>query len=201
MLLSGRGSNFVAIARNIERGRIPAEIVGVVSNVADAEGLERAREMGLRTYAAPHAPGISREAQEAKVIEALVESRADWILLAGYMRLLSKTFVDRYPQRILNIHPSLLPSFPGLHPQRQALAAGVKISGCTVHFVDAGLDSGPIVLQRAVPVEDADDEEALSARILAEEHLAYSDALCALLRSSWRIHGGRVLFEKGLPGG
>lgn len=127
--------------------------------------------------------------------EAVAAARADWVCLAGYMRLLSADFVEAFPSRILNIHPSLLPSFPGLHPQRQALAAGVRISGCTVHLVDAGLDSGPIVWQRWVPVLDGDDEAALAARILVEEHLAYPEALAALLTRPWRIEGRRVVFE------
>lgn len=185
----------MALAESARRGELPGEIAVVLSNVADAPGLERAKGMGLAAEAIPHAGEPSRQAHERRVLSALAAVRCDWICLAGYMRLLSAEFVARYPGRILNIHPSLLPSFPGLHPQRQALAAGVRISGCTVHLVDAGLDSGPIVLQRAVPVLDEDDEAALAARILAEEHRAYPEALRQLLTRKWRIDGRRLRFE------
>jgi phosphoribosylglycinamide formyltransferase-1 len=151
----------------------------------------------VETATIPHGGETDRAAHEAKVLAALAAAKAEWLCLAGYMRLLSPRFVATYPQRILNIHPSLLPSFPGLHPQRQALAAGVKVSGCTVHFVDAGLDSGPIVLQRAVPVEEGDDEDALSRRILVEEHRAYPQALRRLLTESWRLDGRRLRFGGG----
>ena len=194
ILLSGRGSNFLALHAAIERGEVPARIAVVVSNVPDAPGLVRAKELGLEAVAIPHAGEPSRAAHEAKVIAALDGSGAEWICLAGYMRLLSAELVGRFRQRILNIHPSLLPSFPGLHPQRQALEAGVKISGCTVHLVDEGLDSGPIVVQRTVPVLDADDERALAARIIVEEHRAYPEALRRLLTERWEIAGRRVRF-------
>lgn len=200
VLLSGRGSNFVALAEAVSAGRLPGEIALVLSNVADAPGLAHARRLGLETVAVPHAP-LSRDDHEAAVLAALRRARIDWICLAGYMRLLSGGFVAAFPQRILNIHPSLLPSFPGLHPQRQALAAGVRISGCTVHLVDSGLDSGPIVWQRAVPVLDSDDEESLAARILAQEHVAYAEALGALLTRRWLLEGRRVRFLDAPEGG
>lgn len=194
VLLSGRGSNFVALAEAIARGEVPARIALVVSNVANAAGLEKARELGLATALVPHRDHTTREAHEARVLEALAAAGAEWICLAGYMRLLSRAFVARHRERILNIHPSLLPAFPGLHPQRQALAAGVRVSGCTVHLVDEGLDSGPIVVQRVVPVADDDDEAALAARILVEEHRAYPEALRRLLSEPWRIEGRRLRF-------
>jgi len=194
ILLSGRGSNFLALHAAIERGEVPARIAVVMSNVPDAPGLERAKALGLEAVAIAHAGEPSRSAHEAKVIAALERSGAEWICLAGYMRLLSSELVGRFRQRILNVHPSLLPSFPGLHPQRQALEAGVKISGCTVHLVDEGLDSGPIVVQRTVPVLDDDDERALAARIIVEEHRAYPEALRRLLTERWEIEGRRVRF-------
>lgn len=201
VLLSGRGSNFLALHAAIERGELPARIALVVSNVADAPGLGRARELGLATLALPHGAEPSRAAHEAKLIATLRAAGAEWICLAGYMRLLSAQFVGEYRQRILNIHPSLLPAFPGLHPQRQALAAGVKVSGCTVHFVDEGLDSGPIVVQRVVRVEDTDDERALAARILEQEHVAYPEALRKLLTEHWTVEGRRVRFGSSSPAG
>jgi phosphoribosylglycinamide formyltransferase-1 len=196
VLLSGRGSNFLALHAAIERGELAARIALVVANVAAAPGLARARELGLPHRAIPHAGEPGREAHEAKVLAALAEAGVEWVCLAGYMRLLSSEFVARRRGRILNIHPSLLPAFPGLHAQRQALEAGVRVSGCTVHLVDAGLDSGPIVVQRAVPVLDDDDEAALAARILVEEHRAYPEALRRLLAEHWRIAGRRLLFEQ-----
>lgn len=197
VLLSGRGSNFVALAQALARGEAPAEIVVVASNVADAPGLARARELAIPAVVLPQRDFPSRAAHEAAVSGALREAGVEWICLAGYMRLLTAEFVAAFAGRILNIHPSLLPAFPGLHPQRQALAAGVRISGCTVHLVDSGLDSGPIVVQRAVPVADGDDEAALAARILVEEHLAYAQALRRLLTERWEVDGKRLCF---LPG-
>lgn len=194
VLLSGRGSNLVALADAIARAEVPARIALVVSNVAAAPGLERARERGLPALALPHSDAASRAAHEASVAAALATAGAEWVCLAGYMRLLSSTFVARYRERILNVHPSLLPAFAGLHPQRQALAAGVRLSGCTVHLVDDGLDSGPIVAQRAVPVLDDDDEATLAARILIEEHRAYPEALRRLLSEPWRVVGRRLRF-------
>ncbi len=194
VLLSGRGSNFVALADACARGEVPAEIVVVVSNRADAPGLERARERGIATAVVP-SKGKEREAHEREVIAVLEAAGAEWICLAGYMRLLSPEFIGRFPSRIVNIHPALLPAFPGLDAQHQAWAYGVKVSGCTVHLVDAGCDTGPIVLQRTVPVLDDDTAETLAARILEQEHVAYAAALRMLLTRPWRLDGRRVLFS------
>lgn len=194
ILLSGRGTNFLALHAAIERGEVPARIALVAGNIENAPGLSRARELGLATAIVPHRAEANRAAHEARIGAALEQAGAEWICLAGYLRLLSENFVGRWPQRILNIHPSLLPAFPGLHPQRQALEHGVRISGCTVHLIDGGLDSGPIVLQRAVPVLDGDTEQRLAARILAEEHRAYPEALRRLLTEPWRIEGRRLVF-------
>jgi len=194
ILLSGRGSNFLALQAAIARGEVPARIVLVLSNVAGAPGLEKARELGLPALAVPHQGEPGRRAHEEKVTAALRESGAEWICLAGYMRLLSADFVAAFRRRILNIHPSLLPAFPGLDAQSQALAHGVKVSGCTVHLVDEGLDSGPIVVQRTVPVLDGDTAATLSARILEEEHRAYPEALRRLLTEPWTIEGRRLTF-------
>jgi len=201
ILLSGRGSNFVTIQQAIARGEIPAEIVLVASNVADAAGLAKARELGLPTAAIPHLPQSGepggRQAHEEKVSAALRAAGAEWVCLAGYMRLLSPAFVASFRQRIVNIHPSLLPAFPGLDAQGAAFAHGVKVSGCTVHLVDEGLDSGPIVVQRAVPVLAGDSAADLAARILEAEHLAYPEALRKLFTEPWRIEGRRLVFATG----
>lgn len=194
VLLSGRGSNFLAIHGAIERGEVPAEIATVISSRAEAPGLAKARRLGLRAVAVEAGAGEGREAHEARVLEALREAQADWVCLAGYMRLLGPAFVAAYRHRIVNIHPSLLPAFPGLAAQRQALEHGVRVSGCTVHLVDEGLDSGPIVVQHAVAVADDDDEESLAARILVAEHRAYPEALRRLLSGGWRLEGRRVVF-------
>lgn len=194
VLLSGRGSNFLALHAAIERGELPARIVLVLSNVADAPGLDRARELGLPAQAIPHRGEPSRQAHEEKVIAALKAAGVEWVCLAGYMRLLSPAFVAAFPRRVVNIHPSLLPAFPGVDAQEQALAHGVKVSGCTVHLVDEGLDSGPIVVQRAVPVLDGDTPRTLAARILEQEHLAYPEALRRLLTEPWTIEGRRLVF-------
>jgi len=197
ILLSGRGSNFLALQAAIERGEIPARIVLVASNVADAGGVAKARELGLPAVALPHQGEPNRRAHEEKMIAALRESGAEWVCLAGYMRLLSPDFVAAFRRRILNIHPSLLPAFPGLDAQAQAVAHGVRVSGCTVHLVAEGLDSGPIVVQHAVPVLDGDTASTLSARILEEEHRAYPEALRRLLTTeSWRIEGRRLIFGR-----
>ncbi|HYO12578.1 MAG TPA: phosphoribosylglycinamide formyltransferase [Thermoanaerobaculia bacterium] len=195
VLLSGRGSNFLAIHAAVERGEVPARIALVVSNVADAPGLAKARELGLPAEAIPHGGEPGRRAHEEKVLAALRQAGVEWVCLAGYMRLLSPHFLAALPRRILNIHPSLLPAFPGLDAQAQALAHGVKVSGCTVHLVDEGLDSGPIVVQRAVPVLDGDTAGTLAARILEAEHQAYPEALRRLLTEPWRVEGRRLLFE------
>lgn len=180
VLLSGRGSNFQAIHEAIQRGELDAEIVCVISNRPDAAGIAKAREYGYDAHVIDHKAFANRAAHEAEVLRALDAARPDYIVLAGYMRLLSADFVDRWRNRILNIHPSLLPSFPGVDAQAQAVKHGVKISGCTVHLVDENLDAGPILVQRAVEVRDDDTVETLSARILDEEHVAYVEALRAL---------------------
>jgi phosphoribosylglycinamide formyltransferase 1 len=193
VLLSGRGSNFEALADGVSAGRIPnAEIAIVISNKPDAAGLERAkaREIPARAIASR---GLEREAYDRQVAAVLHEYKVELICLAGYMRLLSPYFVAAFPQRILNIHPSLLPSFPGLESQKQALEYGVKFAGCTVHFVDENLDAGPIILQAVVPVVDGDDEHTLSERILKEEHRIYSQAVKIILEGNYRIEGRRVL--------
>lgn len=194
VLLSGRGSNFVALHEAVDRGEVPAEIVLVVSNVADAPGLEKARSRGLRAEAIPSGDFPDRESHEGAVLALLDDVGVDWICLAGYMRLLSPRFVQAWPRRIVNVHPSLLPAFPGLEAARQAVEHGVKVSGCTVHLVDEDLDSGPIVVQRAVPVEDGDTPEDLAARILVQEHRAYPEAMRRLLTEVWRIEGRRIVF-------
>ncbi|HKH43328.1 MAG TPA: phosphoribosylglycinamide formyltransferase [Thermoanaerobaculia bacterium] len=195
ILLSGRGSNFLALHAAIERGEVPAEIAVVVSNIAEASGLARARELGLAVEAIPHQGEPGRRAHEEKVVAALRGADVEWVCLAGYMRLLSPSFVAAWPRRILNIHPSLLPAFPGLDAQEQALAYGVKVSGCTVHLVDEGLDSGPIVVQKTVPVLDEDTPAALAARIREQEHRAYPEAVRRLLTEPWDVVGRRLVFR------
>jgi phosphoribosylglycinamide formyltransferase-1 len=192
ILLSGRGSNFVAIADSIAAGRLDAEIAVVISNRADAPGMTAARQRGLKAAMLP-SRGIEREEYDALLSKELDQAGVDLICLAGYMRLLSASFIRRYPLRILNIHPSLLPAFPGLDVQQKAIDHGVKVSGCTVHFVDEGLDSGPIVKQAAVPVLDDDTAESLAARILKEEHRIYREAIALVLSGRYRIEGRRVL--------
>ena len=193
VLLSGRGSNFEALADSLSEGRIPnAEIALVLSNRPGAPGIERARARGLATRVIP-SKGLEREAYDRLVVAALAEARVDLICLAGYMRLLSPYFVAAFPQRILNIHPSLLPSFPGLESQKQALDYGVKFAGCTVHFVDENLDAGPIIVQAVVAVEDHDTEDSLSGRILKEEHRIYSEAVRIVLGEKYKIEGRRVI--------
>jgi len=193
ILLSGRGSNFAAIHDAIVRGELDAEIACVISNRPNAAGIERARTLGLPAHGIDHRSFDSREAHESEVLRVLAEARPDFIALAGYMRLLSPAFIAAYPMRIINIHPSLLPAFPGVGAQAQAIAYGVKVSGCTVHFVDENLDAGPIIVQRAVAVRDDDDASSLSARILEEEHVAYVDALKKLAAGGYRIEGRRVV--------
>jgi len=195
ILLSGRGSNFAAIHQAIVDGKLDAQIVCVISNRPDAAGLARARELRLSAHLIDHRAYATREAHEEEVLRVLAEAEPDFICLAGYMRLLSPAFVAAYPHRILNIHPSLLPAFPGVDAQAQAVAYGVKMSGCTVHFVDENLDAGPIIVQRAVEVRDNDSGETLADRILEQEHLAYVDALTKLGTRSWKIDGRRVTFE------
>src|SRR6201987_3466462 len=187
ILLSGRGSNFVAIADSIDGGRIPdARIAVVISNKADAPGITTARERGLTALVIP-TKGRSREEHDREVVAALKDHTVDLICLAGYMRLLSPWFVRQFPHQILNIHPSLLPAFPGLEAHEQAFAYGVKVSGCTVHFVDEELDHGAIIVQKAVVVSDADDEPTLAARILEQEHIAYSEAIGIVLEGRTEV--------------
>lgn len=192
ILLSGRGSNFEAIADNVGAGRLKAEIAAVISNRPEARGVEIARERGLPVVCIP-SKGVPREQYDRLLVAELENRQVDLVCLAGFMRLLTGVFCQAFPMRILNIHPSLLPSFPGLDAQKQALDHGVKISGCTVHFVDEQLDAGPIVLQAAVPVLDDDSAETLSARILVEEHRIYSQAIATVLSGRWRIEGRRVV--------
>ncbi len=192
ILLSGRGSNFEAIADSIDAGSLDAEIAIVISNNPNAPGLEAARNRGLRAEYL-RSRRIEREAYDRLVVERLRDAQVDLVVLAGFMRLLSAYFVSEYPRRILNIHPSLLPSFPGLEAQAQALEHGVKYSGCTVHFVDEDLDAGPIIIQAAVRVLDSDDEDALAARILEQEHRIYTEAIRLVLSGNYRIDGRRVL--------
>jgi len=195
ILLSGRGSNFLAIAESVRAGRLEGvEIAVVISNVAEAGGLARAREMGL-PVALFVSKGRKRAEHDAEVIACLHEHGVDLVCLAGYMRLLSPEFVAAFPNRILNIHPSLLPAFPGLEAQTQAFDYGVKVTGCTVHFVDEHLDHGPIVIQRAIPVEESDDAHSLAERILAEEHLAYTEAIARVASGRFEIRGRRFVLR------
>ncbi len=192
ILLSGRGSNFEAIALNVREGRIPAEIAVVISNRPEALGLARAKEMKLQTRCIP-SKGKEREMFDREVVAVLKEFRVDLVCLAGFMRILSPAFVREFPRRILNVHPALLPAFPGENAQRQALDYGVKFAGCTVHLVDEGVDTGPIVCQAVVPIEDNDTEQTLAVRILKEEHRIYSQAICLLLEDKLQFDGRRVL--------
>jgi phosphoribosylglycinamide formyltransferase-1 len=192
ILISGRGSNFEAIAANVEGGRLDAEIAVVIANRATAPGLEAARARGLNAICLP-SKGADREVYDRLLVEELRKYDVDLVCLAGFMRLLSAGFMREFPNRILNIHPSLLPAFAGLDAQHQALSHGVKLTGCTVHFVDQDLDAGPIVLQAAVPVKDDDTVDTLSARILKEEHRIYSEALRIVISGNYRIEGRRVL--------
>ena len=192
ILLSGRGSNFMAIADNVAAGKIPAEIAVVVSNHPGAAGLEEAQRRGLDARMIP-SKGLEREEYDRQVVAVLKEKRVELVCLAGFMRLLSPYFVSQFPNRILNIHPSLLPAFPGLEAQRQALEYGVRITGCTVHFVDENLDAGPVIVQAAVPVLDDDTPETLSARILAEEHRIYTEAINLVLSGTLRTNGRRAV--------
>ncbi len=195
ILLSGRGSNFVAIADSIDAGRIPgARISVVISNRPEAPGIEIARKRGLNAVVIP-SKGRVREEHDADVVKALKDNNVEIICLAGYMRLISPWFVQQFPNRIINIHPSLLPAFPGLDAQAQAYQYGVKVSGCTVHFVDEDLDHGAIILQKSVPVLDTDDEHTLTDRILEQEHIAYSEALRIVVEDKYTIIGRRVVVK------
>jgi phosphoribosylglycinamide formyltransferase-1 len=193
VLLSGRGSNFEALADSVAAGRIPAaQVAIVIANREGAQGIDRATARGIPTLVLP-SRGLEREVYDRQVVAALRENKVDLVCLAGYMRLLSPYFVQSFPQRILNIHPSLLPSFPGLESQRQALEYGVKFAGCTVHFVDENLDAGPIILQSVVPVLDSDTPDTLSEKILREEHRIYSQAVKIVLEGRLKIEGRRVI--------
>ena len=195
ILLSGRGSNFVAIADSIDAGRIPdTRIAVVISNKADAPGVATARARGLNTLVIP-SKGKPREEHDREVVAALKQNGVELVCLAGYMRLLSAWFVQQFPHRILNIHPSLLPAFPGLEAQEQAFAYGVKVSGCTVHFVDEELDHGAIIVQKAVVVLDSDDEHTLAAKILEQEHIAYTEAIKLVLKREFTINGRRFVMN------
>ena len=195
ILLSGRGSNFEAIANNVSTGRIQdAQISVVISNKPDAGGIEAARRLGLTTLVIP-SKGKEREDHDREVVSALMKHKVDLVCLAGYMRLLSPWFVQQFPHRILNIHPSLLPAFPGLEAQDQAYAYGVKVAGCTVHFVDEELDHGAIIVQKAIPVLDSDDEHTLSARILEQEHIAYSEAISIVLAGKYEVVGRKLVMN------
>ncbi len=192
ILLSGRGSNFLAIADNVASGKLPgAEIAVVISNRAEAPGIEAARQRGLNAVVIP-SKGKAREQHDAEVVAALRDANVDLVVLAGYMRLLSPWFVQQFPNRIINIHPALLPAFPGLDAQKQAFEYGVKVSGCTVHFVDEQLDHGAIIVQRTVPVLPDDDEHSLADRILEQEHVAYSEAIRILVEGRYEIDGRRI---------
>src|SRR6266496_2248173 len=193
ILLSGRGSNFEAIAKNVASGKIPnARIAIVISNRADAGGIEIARQLELEALVIP-SKGKDREDHDREVVEVLQQHKVDLVCLAGYMRLLSPWFVKQFPQRILNVHPSLLPVFTGLEAQEQAFAYGVKVTGCTVHFVDEELDHGPIIVQKTVPVSDTDDEPTLTTRILEQEHIAYSEAINLVLQGNFEIIGRKFI--------
>jgi phosphoribosylglycinamide formyltransferase-1 len=200
ILLSGRGSNFVAIADAIRRHRLPgAEIAVVLSNKTEAPGLEIARERGLPAFAVPSA-GRKRAEHDAEMIARLHQHRVDLVCLAGYMRILSAEFVRAFPNRILNVHPALLPAFPGMDAQAQALEFGVKVAGCTVHFVDEAVDHGAIVVQRAVPVQDDDTVESLSARVLEQEHIAYPEAIAKVLSGAYELVGRRYVRRSEVRG-
>lgn len=193
ILLSGRGSNFLALREAIERGEIPAEIVLVLSNQANAGGLAKAESFGLKTICLPHR-GLARAEHEDQVLQALRAENVEWLCLAGYMRILTPLLIEAFPQRIVNIHPSLLPAFPGLDAQQQAWDYGARIAGCTVHLVDSGVDTGPIVMQTAVSAEGLSSGDELAAKILEQEHRLYPRALARLLGGPWRVDGRRVMF-------
>jgi phosphoribosylglycinamide formyltransferase-1 len=195
ILISGRGSNFEAIARNVQAGKIPAEIGVVISNKEEAAGLAIARQMGLNALSIP-SKGKEREAFERELVAALRQYGVDLVCLAGFMRVLTPYFIREFKGRILNIHPALLPSFPGVEAQKQALEYGVKYTGCTVHFVDEGVDTGPVVAQATVPVLDDDTVETLAARILKEEHRIYTEAVCLVVEDKIRVEGRRVLIRQ-----
>ena len=195
LLISGRGSNFEAIARNVQAGKINAEIGAVISNKEEAAGLAIARQMGLNAICIP-SKGKEREAFERELVAALRQHEVDLVCLAGFMRVLTPYFIREFKGRILNIHPAILPSFPGVEAQKQALDYGAKFTGCTVHFVDEGVDTGPVVCQAVVPILDDDTAETLAARILKEEHRIYTEAVNLVIEDKIRIEGRRVLLKK-----
>jgi phosphoribosylglycinamide formyltransferase-1 len=195
ILISGRGSNFEAIARNVQAGKIPAEIGVVISNKEEAAGLAIARQMGLNAVCIP-SKGKEREAFERELVACLRQHEVDLVCLAGFMRVLTSYFIREFKGRILNIHPAILPSFPGVEAQKQALDYGVKFTGCTVHFVDEGVDTGPVVAQAVVPILDDDTAETLAARILKEEHRIYTEAVCLVVEDRIRVEGRRVLLKR-----
>ncbi len=197
ILISGRGSNLKALAAACRAGKIPARIAVVISNRSGALGLQWARDQGLATAVLRHQDFPDRASHDLAIVKRLRDDDVEWVCLAGYMRLLSSGLVDAYKNRILNIHPSLLPAFPGLDAQRQALQWGAKVSGCTVHLVDKELDHGPIVVQRAVTLAEDDTVDSLAARLLAQEHEAYPEALNRLLSQPWSVQGRRVVFARG----
>lgn len=197
ILISGRGSNMVAIARAVKRGKIPkAEIAVVLSNKPDAPGLKKAQQMGLETLCISHKDFPNREDFDRRIVEELRKRRVDLVCLAGFMRILSPYFVSQYRNRIMNIHPALLPSFPGMQAQKDALEHGVKYTGCTVHFVSEDVDAGPIIIQKVVPVRDDDDADTLAARILKQEHKIYAEAIRLFTEDRLEVRGRRVLWKK-----
>ncbi len=197
ILLSGRGSNFLAIADNVAAGKIPAEIAVAISNKPHVPGILAAEDRGLNAHVI-QAKGLSRAEHDAAIVRCLQDHGVDFVILAGYMRLLSPPFIQAFPERILNIHPSLLPAFPGLDAQRQAVEYGVQFSGCTVHFVDEHLDHGVIILQKSVPVLPEDDEHTLAERILEQEHISYSEAICMVLSGEYGIEGRKYVRKVGV---
>ena len=199
ILISGRGSNMVAIARAVKRGKTPnAEIAVVLSNKPDAPGLKKAQQMGLETLCISHKDFPTREDFDRRIVEELRKRRVDLVCLAGFMRILSPYFVSQYRNRIMNIHPALLPSFPGMQAQKDALEHGVKYTGCTVHFVSEDVDAGPIIIQKVVPVRDDDDAETLADRILKQEHKIYAEAIRLFTEDRLEVRGRRVLWKKKL---
>lgn len=195
ILLSGRGSNFEAIYRNSLKKNANFEVAVVISNKKDARGLERAKKFGLNAFRVSPKKLKPKEAYERKIVEILKEHKVDLVCLAGYMRIVGSELLNTFPGRIINIHPSLLPSFPGLHAHQQVLDHGVKVSGCTVHFVDAGVDTGPIIIQKAVPVEDNDTEDTLAQRVLEQEHKVYSSAITLFFEKKLKIVGRKVIIS------
>lgn len=197
VLVSGNGTNLQAIIDRIDAGSLPATVACVISNKSEAHALERARKHGIPALCLPYKGFASREAYDAELVKMLREQGVELVILAGFMRILTPVIIDAFPNRIMNIHPALLPAFPGLDAQKQAIDYGVKVSGCTVHFVDAGCDTGPIIMQAVVPVEEGDTEESLSQRIHAEEHRIYPEAIRLFAEGRLKVAGRRVLISRG----